>query len=213
MAKTIERIKMWASENVRLISLLPKETNGLEKTKLSDILEYDVDEKFFLSDEKTDKLVFQLEDKDKVGMLMGNTNPSSNGMNGNVYNADGLSPTLTTNKGEGSKILIKEATKKGYAIAETGDSINFEHPNSKTRRGRVGKGVAQTLTTSCNQGTLDGYRIRKLTPRECWRLQGFPDSAFDKAQDVNSDSQLYKQAGNSVTVNVIAEIANKLEDA
>ena len=55
-------------------------------------------------------------------------------------------------------------------------------------------------------------RIRKLTPRECWRLQSFPDWAFDKAQEVNSNSQLYKQAGNSVTVNVITEIARRLED-
>jgi DNA (cytosine-5)-methyltransferase 1 len=53
-------------------------------------------------------------------------------------------------------------------------------------------------------------RIRKLTPKECWRLQGFPDWAFGKAQDVNSDTQLYKQAGNSVTVNVIYEIAKRL---
>jgi DNA (cytosine-5)-methyltransferase 1 len=53
-------------------------------------------------------------------------------------------------------------------------------------------------------------RIRKLTPRECWRLQGFPDWAFDRAKEVNSDSQLYKQAGNSVTVNVIYEIAKRL---
>jgi DNA (cytosine-5-)-methyltransferase len=57
---------------------------------------------------------------------------------------------------------------------------------------------------------IDG-RVRKLTPRECWRLQGFPDWAFDKAQEVNSNSQLYKQAGNSVTVNVIAAIAKELE--
>lgn len=56
----------------------------------------------------------------------------------------------------------------------------------------------------------DGIHIRKLTPRECWRLQGFPDWAFDKASKVNSDSQLYKQAGNSVTVNVIEAIARRL---
>ncbi|WP_321169963.1 DNA cytosine methyltransferase [Gottschalkia purinilytica] len=53
-------------------------------------------------------------------------------------------------------------------------------------------------------------QIRRLTPRECFRLQGFPDWAFDKAREVNSDSQLYKQAGNSVTVNVIYEIAKRL---
>lgn len=67
-----------------------------------------------------------------------------------------------------------------------------------------------TLTAQDKHGISNGYKIRKLTPRECWRLQGFPDWAFDKAQEVNSDSQLYKQAGNSVTVNVIYEIAKRL---
>ena len=55
------------------------------------------------------------------------------------------------------------------------------------------------------------FRIRKLTPKECWRLQGFPDWAFERAAKVNSNSQLYKQAGNSVTVNVIKAIALKLK--
>ncbi|MCT3090663.1 DNA (cytosine-5-)-methyltransferase [Lactococcus lactis] len=133
-----------------------------------------------------------------------------------VYSPEGLSPTLNTMQGGGREpkiaIKIKEATKQGYAIAEQGDSINFSLPDSKTRRGRVGKQVAQTLDTSCNQATITkDMRIRKLTPRECWRLQGFPDWAFDKAQEVNSNSQLYKQAGNSVTVPVIYEIARRFE--
>ena len=186
---------------------------------------------------------------------IGNVNPSGNGMNGEVYQADGLAPTLTTNKGEGQKIAVKsntikqfgvlqpnfnqcgvvyetdgiaptirayqggglkpkirvkEATKQGYAGAEVGDSANLSHPNSKTRRGRVGKQIANTLLTGESQGVIEpDFRIRKLTPRECWRLQGFPDWAFDKAQEVNSNSQLYKQAGNSVTVNVIAAIAKE----
>lgn len=157
-------------------------------------------------------------------LVEGNIYPS-NGQNGNVYNPKGLSPTLSSgttgnskNRGIGSNnapkiaIKIKEATKQGYAIAEQGDSINFSLPNSKTRRGRVGKKVAQTLDTSCNQATLTkDMIIRKLTPRECWRLQGFPDWAFEKAQEVNSNSQLYKQAGNSVTVPVIYEIARRFE--
>ena len=188
---------------------------------------------------------------------IGNVNPSGNGMNGEVYQVEGLAPTLTTNKGEGQKIAIKsntikkfgilqpnfnqcgvvyetegisptirayqggglepkirvkESTKQGYAVAEIGDSVNLSHPNSKTRRGRVGKQIANTLLTGENQGVVDpDFRIRKLTPRECWRLQGFPDWAFDKAQEVNSNSQLYKQAGNSVTVNVIAAIAKELK--
>ena len=113
---------------------------------------------------------------------------------------------------EQKKIKIKEATSQGYAEAEVGDSVNLSHPNSKTRRGRVGKQVANTLLTGESQGVIDpDFRIRKLTPRECWRLQGFPDWAFDKAQEVNSNSQLYKQAGNSVTVNVIAAIAKEFK--
>jgi len=118
--------------------------------------------------------------------------------------------TLTAQDRHG--VLVKEATKKGYAEANVGDSINISHPNSKTRRGRVGKQIANTLLTGEEQAVVtDEIRIRKLTPRECWRLQGFPDYTFDKAQEVNSNSQLYKQAGNSVTVNVIIEIAKRLE--
>lgn len=56
----------------------------------------------------------------------------------------------------------------------------------------------------------DGEKWRDLTPKECFRLQGFPDEYFERAKAVNSDSQLYKQAGNSVTVNVIYEIAKRL---
>ncbi|HGQ1561008.1 TPA: DNA cytosine methyltransferase [Streptococcus pneumoniae] len=117
--------------------------------------------------------------------------------------------TLTAQDRHG--ILIKEATKKGYAEATVGDSVNLSHPNSKTRRGRVGNQIANTLLTGESQGVVEpDFRIRKLTPKECWRLQGFPDWAFDKAQEVNSNSQLYKQAGNSVTVNVISAIAQGL---
>ena len=79
---------------------------------------------------------------------------------------------------------------------------------------------AFTLTSQDRHGVLiqyaednfTNYRIRRLTPRECFRLQGFPDEYFDKAASVNSDSQLYKQAGNSVTVNVIREIGKKLRE-
>ncbi|HIZ71160.1 MAG TPA: DNA cytosine methyltransferase [Candidatus Atopostipes pullistercoris] len=120
--------------------------------------------------------------------------------------------TLTAQDRHGVMIRVCEATKKGYAEAAVGDYVNLEFPNSKTRRGRVGKQVANTLLTSDNQGVVtETLKIRKLTPRECWRLQGFPDWAFDKAQEVNSNSQLYKQAGNSVTVNVIKAIAERLD--
>ena len=133
---------------------------------------------------------------------------------GVVYETDGIAPTIRAYQGVGlePKIRVKEATSQGYAEAQIGDSVNLSHPNSKTRRGRVGKQIANTLLTGESQGVVDpDFRIRKLTPKECWRLQGFPDWAFDKAQEVNSNSQLYKQAGNSVTVNVIAAIAKELE--
>lgn len=195
-----------------------------------------------------------------------------------------MSPTLRSQShGNEPKVAVREATKIGYDVAQLGDSINFSQPNSKTRRGRVGHGVANTLTTSIEQATLiqdtvtdsdsletitnvsqgvkaeakpafgrfgqqaadtmnanevsdfdiiepfnhrvhkdqvsptlttrpeglktailpvtNNLRIRKLTPLECWRLQGFPDWAFNHA----------KQAGNSVTVPVIKAIADRME--
>ena len=123
-----------------------------------------------------------------------------------------IAPTVTSNSFQENNLLkIKEATKQGYSEATPGDSVNISHPNSETRRGRVGKGIANTLLTGEEQAVVtDNYQIRKLTPRECWRLQGFPDWAFDKAKEVNSDSQLYKQAGNSVTKDVIEDIAKRL---
>ena len=149
----------------------------------------------------------------QIGNISGSDSFGGNPQTGRVYDIDGISPTLNTMQGGGRepKIVIREATKKGYAEATVGDYVNLEFPNSKTRRGRVGKQVANTLLTSDSQGVVtENLKIRKLTPRECWRLQGFPDWAFDKAQEVNSNSQLYKQAGNSVTVNVIKAISERL---
>lgn len=123
-----------------------------------------------------------------------------------------IAPTVTSNSYHENNLLkITEATLKGYAEAIPGDSVNMSHPNSKTRRGRVGKQIANTLLTGEEQALItEDFRIRKLTPKECWRLQGMPDWAFERAQAVNSDSQLYKQAGNSVTVPVIEAIAREL---
>ena len=168
---------------------------------------------------KTDgEPMFTLTAQDRHGVVVGNEikkfgtiQPNFN-QSGVVYETDGISPTIRAYQGGGlePKIRVKEATSQGYAEAEIGDSVNLSHPNSKTRRGRVGKQIANTLLTGESQGVVEpDFRIRKLTPRECWRLQGFPDWAFDKAQEVNSNSQLYKQAGNSVTVNVIAAIAKE----
>ena len=194
-----------------------------------------------------------------------------------VYSKGGCSPALEIMQGGNRQpkiaepiAYVKEATKKGYAEIYEGDSVNLEQPNSKTRRGRVGKGCAQTLTTSCNQaavepnelshsewkqqmykrfiedsnsevsgvltnqsqsfgyrppmkgysktlkanandaGVVENFRVRKLTPKECYRLMGFTDEQFDKSQAFSSNSQLYKQAGNSIVVDVLYYIFGKL---
>lgn len=194
--------------------------------RLRDVLEAQVDEKYYLSEDKASKLVAELEEREESQELP----------------IEGLP--------------IREATTNGYAVAAEGDSVNIQFPNSKTRRGRVGTQMANTLEASgCNQGVVeevrpvitpdrtdkrqngrrfkdDGeesftltaqdrhgvaignapmYRIRKLTPLECFRLQAFPDEVFYKLKDNGlSDSQLYKQAGNAVTVNVIHAVAKRL---
>jgi len=73
-------------------------------------------------------------------------------------------------------------------------------------------GTIRSMDSGGDKKVIENMRIRKLTPKECWRLQGYPDGAFDKAKEVNSDSQLYKQAGNSVTTNVISAIGNRLNN-
>ena len=119
---------------------------------------------------------------------------------------------------EDTYIRVKEATKKGYAEAKVGDSINLSVPNSKTRRGRVGKGEAQTLDTGMQQYTIDKTAIRRLTPVECMRLQGFPDDWNEKGMmdgkvvDM-SDTQRYKQAGNAVSVPIVSMVAERIKSA
>lgn len=324
--------------------------NGL---RLKDFLEDEVDEKFYISDDKVEKLISQIKDKNQEISYCIDANyykgitpeqflsksrrqlvvvESAEGIDksyndpklidtancitsredrgisnrkdeGLRFFKDGCVGTLRTIDACGDKrVLVKEATKQGYAIAEEGDSINIQFPNSETRRGRVGKGVAQTLETSCNQAVIakdqryidnisddyafarkrtqemldnngelpemfnpynkqevqdiaptittscdrscssatvlmkqTGYRIRKLTPLECWRLMGFSDEDFERAKwykkqeilkilDENpnffkakakrqftqeqriermSNSQLYKQAGNSIVTDVL----------
>lgn len=224
----------------------------------------------------------------KVLMKVGNTTPSGHSQCNNVFDEVGLHPALCagTHGNCNPSVLVREATKTGYAEAVEGDSINLEQPNSETRRGRVGHGVAQTLTTSPQQAvvelaiiddiyknrderiyteyspalrseryglkvaepkidvignyspsnhdasrivsaeglaptvkenhgtvtatTTSNLRIRKLTPKECYRLMGFSDEDYYKAEKVNSNTQLYKQAGNSIVVNVLMKIFEEL---
>lgn len=251
------------------------------KKCLKDVLETEVDEKFYLSDLAIERLCYNdsgfssepKEDNDIASTVCASDYKIARGMN---------------------VLKVKSANKKGFEEATENDSINLSNPNSETRRGRVGKEVAQTLDTACNQAVMMGairgrnpeqptsrtvglpteqrlelnkngtsntittvqkdnvvvygnlkggkwdktheqsgrvynpegigatihtmgvgnqepkivqnYKIRRLTPRECFRLMDFPDSF----EFVCSNSQLYKQAGNSIVVNVLAEIIKKL---
>ena len=209
------------------------------------------------------------------------TNSRLNGEKKDIKN-QGVSPTLDTRcdclgvvVNDSSRLRIKNGTKLGYLEAEVGDGIDLAYPDSKQRRGRVQKGMTQTVTTHdslgvmvydeqnkkihvdgiCNTIMCDGsspnhnpriiqkcgdwgtnkysvfdmsdtiaanpmsdrqqllvnnYRIRKLTPKECWRLMGFSDVDFDSAAALNSNAQLYKQAGNSIVVNVLMAIFKEM---
>ena len=117
----------------------------------------------------------------------------------------GKVPTLTANMGTSGNnvpyIKVKEATKKGYAIAHVGDSVDMSFSTSKTRRGRVGN-KAKNIMTSQSIGVFDGAGIRKLTPIECERLQSLPDNYTGGV----SNTQRYKALGNAFNVEVITHI-------
>lgn len=319
-------------ERVYLIFIKKELDNGSFKfpepfdngVRLKDILEDEVDEKYYISEEKLQRFITNLNNDSSVlntcsgGDLepkivcgidksvndtksieyancltaredrgisnrksegtaviecVGNINPSGKGMNGNVFSDEGLAPTLTTNKGEGNKIAIRQATKQGYIECEIGGVADLSYPNSKTRRGRVQDGgqICPTITatetgvyriepkerffkqaidtfekSNAEYGdTIDAFnekvnksgysptittrpegfktailpitnnlRIRKLTPTECFRLMGFSDQDVEAARSVKiSNSQLYKQAGNSIVVDVLYYIYIELYKA
>lgn len=154
-------------------------------------------EKYFLSEHTVNKLIAYDQKQKENG----------NGFGAKFHDENGTMSALKVGGGGCDDLIkIKSATAKGYEQATEGDSINFSVPNSETRRGRVGHGVAQTLDTGCQQGVLNDYRIRRLTPRECFRLMDFPDTFTWPV----SDSQAYKQAGNSIVVNVLYKILKNL---
>lgn len=123
-------------------------------------------------------------------------------------------PALQASAGQTqqSYLKVKVANKKGYEEAKPGDYVNITYPGSKTKRGRVGKGVAHTLT--CGDGNAvitENVRIRKLTPRECLRLMGWKDEQIDKIVAAKiSGTQQYRQAGNGIVVQVLEAIFKAL---
>lgn len=122
--------------------------------RLKDLLDDEVDEKFYISNDTLNKLVVNLEPKELTGVDKSVNNPRL------IDKANCITARedrgISQHKAEGTAVvMVKEATKKGYAEATPGDSINLAYPTSKNRRGRVGKGVAQTLTTSCEQAVVE----------------------------------------------------------
>lgn len=294
---------------------------------LKDMLEDNVDEKYYLSNDKVEELTTQIKEKEVIntircgggGSLDGKhtwdivveplcavsrgrnpENPSDRTAGSPTeqrleINYSGCTNTLTSVQKDNyvvEPLQIKEATQKGYAEAYEYDSVSLDQPNSKTRRGRVGKQISNTLTCSCNMGvvepkviqvgnivstgnfdnpqrgriyssegcspalntcqgggleskivtlgnympsghsaskivdssgitptvmenhgtvtaTVQNYRVRKLTPRECWRLMGVKDEQFDRLHGI-SNSRLYKLAGNSIVVDVLEAIFRNL---
>jgi len=240
-------------------------------SRIKDVLEEDVDKKYFLTKKMINYLFTRKDNFNNGKISFKNDEEVANCINKSSGSID-ISDNI---------LKIKSATKNGYEVAKEGDSINLKYHNSKTRRGRVGKGVAQSLETTCNQATiiehrghtnilpkfiytgivpciraeahgheskvvlhlnpstesngnqpykqnriyetsgvspvidtecgrpgyLNNYAVRKLTPRECFRLMDFPDT-FDFS--VVSNNQAYKQAGNSIVVAVLVKLIEKL---
>lgn len=190
--------------------------------RLRDILESDVDERFYLSEEKTAKLVAQLEERQEPQVLRpqrteygkalrkeyeaGNVEESRHNMTELQPREDGICNTLTSVQKDN---LLAEPVILGHIELKGHDAI---------KRVYSAEGVSPTLTTMGGghrePKIAEGgpkYRIRKLTPRECFRLQGFPDAEFDKLTAAGiSNSQLYKCAGNAVSVPVIYALGQKM---
>ena len=209
------------------------------KLKLKDLLEDNVDEKYYLSDSMK-QYIFSENDKYKVNKNSLKLNrdialaikndekvirkyglfDKNNKVHqaGSVYDKEGFAPTLDTGTGGYrqpmiEELYIKNNTKQGYLKATEGDGIDLCQPNSETRRGRVQKNKTQTLTTMGgeNNGVVSkDLRIRKLTPKECFRLMGVKDEDFEKCAKNQSDSSLYHLAGDSIVVNVLMAIFKEM---
>ena len=193
--------------------------------RLKDILEENIDQKYYLSDKVLSSFVRNEEKQRNKGNSFKFSIVNKNGeakaittkegwrmtdnfikcecvgkisggfeMNSRVYSLYGLSPTILTMQGGGLEPKI------------------LDEQNRKIRK----DGIVGTLTTDGsspkhnNRLIEPGFKIRKLTPKECWRLMGFSDEDFEKAREINSDTQLYKQAGNSIVVPVLEAIFRQM---
>ena len=200
-------------------------------TRLKDMLEDEVDEKYNINTCKTQQLIKNIDGKlDLNKQVIGTChkrNDLSRSTRDIVYNAEKNAPTLNATM---YKDPIKVLIPISEPIIVASRCRNPENPSdrrsgipTKQRLEPNSRGIANTITTVqkdnyvlepliTETAVVDNYRIRKLTPRECWRLMGFTDEQFDKAAEVCSNTQLYKQAGNSIVVNVLEAIIDNLKE-
>ena len=156
-----------------------------------------------------------MNEKVKCNVIGRLDNYSALDLGNRVYATSGIDPACTAHAADTlGKILVKQATKEGFIEMEEGGIFDGSFPESETRRGRVQEGgtISPTITAQ-NQELYrieSQYRIRKLTPLECFRLMGVTDENAKKMLSVNSNSQCYKQAGNSIVVDVMAAMFSKL---
>lgn len=223
------------------------------KIFLKDILEEEVDEKYYLSEEQVKRLIKRersfnerFQGKNVCGALcardykdpkcipiqeakvygVNSTPPIDKSRNsytqydfGNhsqqdrVFNTESISLTLSAGNSDikikDPFIIIKTNTKKGYDEAMPGDGIRLEQPNSKTARGRVIKKISGTVMCNDGRGVLtEEFRIRKLTPKECFRLMGFLNDEINL--EGLSNTQRYKLAGNGWDINLVSKIFKEM---
>lgn len=207
--------------------------------RLKDLLDDKVDEKYYLSDAQVNRIKTstytsnnrRIQKKDYCDTLCARDwkdpkcvqvnrkygvfdTEKSKHQAGSVYDKNGISPTLDTMQGGWRQpcIEIKSKCKRLKSLVEKtefeeGKVLNLDLYNQTTN-----ENISRCLTEPHHnsQRLFDGLRIRKLTPKECWRLMGFDDSDYEKASKVNSNTRLYKQAGNSIVVNVLEAILTNL---
>lgn len=178
------------------------------KLKLKDMLETEVDKKYYLSDSVVQKYIPVHSDNSNV---VGKLDIKGHDCIKRVYSDAGISPTLTNMQGGNRQPKIIDKT---ICLNSKGGRNGIEglQPSLKDRI-YDSNGIATCVATSnfFMPNYTENLRIRKLTPRECWRLMGFDDEDFEKAKAVpTSDTQLYKQAGNSIVVNVLEAIFKKM---
>jgi len=180
-------------------------------TLFKDILEDHVEEKYFLSDKMLENFNVKITSGNQIGFINQDTQASK------VYNIERIAPTLCsgTHGYANGYIYVPTLTKQGFQKAYEGDAIRLDRLGSDnpTGRGRVNKKVSMTLLTACNVGTMQDGSIRKITPLETYRLDGFDDDDFYKAKNSGkgkTDTQLYFTGGNTVIVNVIEEMLENL---